>query len=129
MLSNEFLEESGSDDEVYCEDKPKKNVRFNDNVSKTVFRANSSILGRKVKNQKRRNRKQAKNTSKKAVKESSKSSNKCDESCEESQRVRQDSGYDSEDNIKEDVKLKDCSLLPHKHMNNAGSHNVGVEVN
>ncbi|CAG2175203.1 unnamed protein product, partial [Oppiella nova] len=49
------VEDIYSDDDIAGEHQmgAKKNVRFSDNVSKTIYRPNSSILGRKLKNQKR----------------------------------------------------------------------------
>ncbi|XP_054168075.1 protein kintoun-like [Oppia nitens] len=81
-----------SDDDLDLDKKPKKNVRFNENVSKTVFRPNSSILGRRLKNQKKalklKNRKNGKNDL----------TNKEQQKSTDCERTRQDSGYDSEDN-------------------------------
>ena len=91
------VEDIDSDDDMYSEKKPKKNVRFSDNVSKTVFRPNSSILGRKLKNQKR---KAKKNTNKKNNNNPTGSTKSEYKDVEyPSERCRQDSGYDSEDGV------------------------------
>ena len=88
------VEDVSSDDDLYNEKKHKKNVRFSENVCKTVFRPNSSILGRKMKNKKKAKKsKDRKNNRKTDTNSTENNANKSE--CE---RVRQDSGYDSEDN-------------------------------
>ncbi len=111
------IEESYSEDDLYSDDnKPKKNVRFSDHVSKTVFRATSSILGRKSKNKKRaKNRKNSKNNEFNKIQPDSTDmssepiKSETNDNSLESQRSRQDSGYDSEDIGHEESKLDNCS--------------------
>lgn len=88
------------EDEIDIENKPKKNVTFNDNVSKTIFRATSSILGRRQKNQKRarnRNRKNAKNQNSNNTQKDPNTTKTELDFREDCHRSRQDSGYDSEE--------------------------------
>ena len=108
-----------SDDELYSEKKPKKNVRFSENVSKTVFRPNSSILGRKLKNQKRAKNRKIQN--RKNSSDSTGSTESVIKDNFESERLRQDSGYDSEDNG-----LNDETNVSQKA--NQNKHNKSIEI-
>ncbi|CAG2110706.1 unnamed protein product [Medioppia subpectinata] len=100
--SCQSLDDMYSDDDIMGSAgdmaKTTKNVRFSDNISKTVFRPTSSILGRKSKNQKRA--KNRKNSHRKDSQSSNESSTKLQKTDKlETERSRQDSGYDSEDNV------------------------------
>jgi len=125
------IEEIYSEDDLYG-DRPKKNVTFNDHVSKTIFRASSSILGRKSKNKKRaKNRKNSKNSSESLTSQQSASENstkkvESDDNQLESQRSRQDSGYDSEDIGHDDVKLDDHSYDKAHKQNNRIEIETGI---
>lgn len=93
------VEDVCSDDDFSNERKPKKNVRFSENISKTIFRPNSSILGRKLKNKKKSQKvKNRKNSNRKTNSETNLETEATDSKVE-SERTRQDSGYDSEDNL------------------------------
>jgi hypothetical protein len=121
------VEDIYSDDDIAGEHRmgAKKNVRFSDNVSKTIYRPNSSILGRKLKNQKRS--KARKNSHRKdSLTENVSKILKTDKL--ETERSRQDSGYDSEDNGHSGGDVgRDGADVSNKTYNNCIEIETGIE--